>query len=97
MSPEPATRAEAIPSRFRTLIASSEAYPLAIPPTSSFIPGRVSWTVRAAGSSRIASEPTRARALASSSGSGSFFSRRARRQSRTTGAIVTSKAPPDRS
>ena len=61
------------------------------------MPGLSSSTVRASGSSRIASEPTRARALARSSGSGSFRSRRARRQSRTTGATVTSNAPPDRS
>ena len=42
--------------------------------------------------SRRASGPRR-----SAGGSGSFRSRRARRQSRPTGAIVTSNAPPDRS
>ncbi len=61
------------------------------------MPGLRSRTVRAAGSRTILSEPTSFLASAISRGSGSLRSRRARRQSRPTGAIVTSKAPPDRS
>ena len=38
MSPAPATRADVIPARFNSAIASSQANPLAIPPRSSFIP-----------------------------------------------------------
>ncbi len=68
-----------------------------MPPTSSFMPADFSQTVRAFGSRTIRSEPTSFLASASFDGSGRMWSRRARRQSRPTGAIVTSKAPPDRS
>ena len=73
MSPEPATRARAIPLRLRTAIAS-----LARRSPWRSRRGRASCRASEAGrsgprrSSRIWSEPTRARALASSSGSGSF-------------------------
>ena len=94
MSPPSATSALPMPARVSTAAASSAAKPFPIPPRSSCMPERRRSTVRSASSSSIRLSPVSASAVCTRSGSGSAFSRRARRQRCVSGPAVTSNAPP---
>ena len=97
MSPAPATRARVIPCRSQDRDRLVGGVALGDPADVELHAGLQELDGPRLGVEQHLSEPTSARALASSSGSGSFRSRRARRQSRTTGAIVDVERPAGRS
>src|SRR5438045_7841409 len=88
MSPLAATSALLIPLPFRTLSASSAAYPLAIPPRSNLILGASNVAIRFLGSRRRLLYPTARLASASSAEVGRTFRFLEKRHNRTHGHMV---------